>query len=359
MQICFYNPSIKNTQNNAIFGGMLSSFYKELGKCGVIVNFTTELNKIKGDILVVSIGGGQEITAAKAMSKFNGPVILNVYNAYLSFNKSFLKRWKNKILFVYCTDFATLNYKKYSSLNIPYYHFPFGSDDNIFKPLNIEKKYDIAFLGNSSSGFGREKYINLLMSYAKEKKLKVFLAGSGWDKYGYPYNIVEHGDQTNIIYNSSKICINLHNDRQYAGIDIEMDANNRLFDLAMAGCCQISNGEEMILKYFNKNEIVTADEPDMWIQQIDYYLKNESEREQVSIKAYQRAIKDHTWNKRAIEFIDIINENYPLYSYNDQKTKIFNKLRRYLDGVFPPLYLLKEIRIIRFILTKTGLMTVK
>lgn len=355
MQICFYFPSLKNDQNNAIFGSMYSSFFNQLENKGLLVKFTTELAEIEGDILVVSIGGGGEPFAAKAMHIFSGPVILSVYNTYITFNKSFLKRWKSRIIFAYNPDFATLNFEKYNSVGIPYYHFPFGSDEHIFKPLDMPKKYDIAFLGNGNSGFGREKYIVKLIEYAKSKKLNVFLAGSGWDKFGFPYRIVNHGNETNIIYNESKVCVNIHNNRQFAGIDKEMDANNRLFDLAMAGSCQISNGEQMVSRYFNKDEVVTADEPDKWIEKIDYYLNNDTERIQICKKARERAMIDHTWQLRAVEFNKFINENYPVYNDRNQKIPILTSTIRYFDQFVIPPYQLKEIRIIRYLLIKLGL----
>jgi hypothetical protein len=338
---------------------MYSSYFKQLEAQGLRVKFTTNLHEIEGDILVVGIGGGGETTAAKAMHRFKGPVILGVYNAYISFNKSFLKRWRSRILFAYNPDFAKLSFEKYSSVGIPYYHFPFGSDATIFHPLNLEKKYDITFLGNANSGSGRGKYIQNLIKYAKDKQLNLFLAGSGWEKYGYPYKIVKHGTETNKIYSQSKICVNIHNDRQFAGIDKEMDANNRLFDLAMAGCCQISNGEQMVIRYFEKNEVDTADKPDEWIEKIDYYLTNEDKRTEIGRNARKRALSDHTWELRATEFIHHINENYPEYKNRKQATNIIDSSLRYLDQFIMPTYLWKEIRIIKYILLKIGLYTEK
>jgi glycosyltransferase involved in cell wall biosynthesis len=334
---------------------MYSSFFKQLELQGMCVILATDLCEIGGEILVVSIGGGGEPSAAKAMSKFKGPVILHTHNSYLYFYKSFLKRWSSRILFAYSTDFATLNYTSFNSVGIPYYHFPFGSDCTIFYPQNFEKKYDIAFLGNANSGFGRGKYIQKLIQYSKDNNLTIFLAGSGWDEYGYPYRIVKHGAETNKIYNQSKVCVNIHNDRQFAGIDKEMDANNRLFDLAMAQCCQVSNGEQMIVKYFDNKEVMTADNPEEWISKIDYYLKHEEERKQLGLNARKRALKVHTWEKRATEFINFINENYSSYINRNQRITILTSILRHIDKIIIPPYQLKEIRIIRHVLTKLGL----
>lgn len=348
MKICFYFPSLKNDQNRAIFGNMYNSFLSELNKLGINAYLTTEASEIDGEILITSIGGNMERLAAKAMHKFQGPVILSTYNANLCFNRPFLRHWKSRILFAYNPDYATLNFKKYGSEGISYYHFPFGSDENVFFPLYLPKQYDIAFLGNANSGYGREKYISRLIKYAKDNNLNVFLAGYGWEKFGYPYQIVEHGTATNEIYNSAKICINIHNDRQYAGLDTEMDANNRLFDLAMAQCCEISNGESMVSKYFERDEVITADDPDIWIEKIDYYLKHESERNKISSNARKRAIKDHSWRARAEDFAKMIEENYTFYADRTQKSSLSTFVFRYLDQYLMPLYLLKEIRIVKY-----------
>ena len=354
MQICFYFPFLKNNQNEAFFGGMYHSFFLGLEKLGIRVNFTTKLSNIKGDVLVLVIGGGLESDAAKAMHFYKGPVVLYVHNAYLNFNKNFLKRWKSRIILAYNPDYATLNFKKYLSVNIPYYHFPFGSDEDIFYPLNIEKKYDLVFLGNGNSGYGRDKYIKRLVEYTNQNRLKVFLAGTGWEKYGFPKQIIKHGAELNEIYNSGKICINIHNDRQYLGLDLEMDANNRLFDLAMSQSCQISNGEEMIIRYFTNQEVITADEPEKWIEKIDYYLKHKEERERIAYNARKRALSEHTWSLRAEEFKMFVTENIKDYNSRSQKICFIDTIFRYIDQFIIPTYLLKEIRIIRYFLIKIG-----
>jgi len=355
MKICFYFPFLMNSQNKSLFGTMYSSFFTGLKEIDVDSKLALELADIEGDVMVVVIGGGYEKEAAKAMHLFKGPVILYVHNAYLNFNKSFLKRWQSRILFAYNPDYATLNFRKYNSVNIPYYHFPFASDENVFYPVSCEKIYDIAFLGNANSGSGRQKYIDKLIDYVQSNNLRIFLAGNGWEKYGYPSQLVQSGDQTNLIYNQSKICINIHNNRQYLGIDIEMDANNRLFDLAMAQTCQISNGELMISKYFAIDEVISADNPNDWINKIDYFLKNNEERNLTALKARKRAIENHSWTQRAVEFNDIINENIHLYAAKSQKVSLLTSFRRKLDTIIPALYLIKEIRIIRYFLTLLGL----
>lgn len=359
MQICFYFPALANDRNNIIFGSMYESFFESIRRNGFDVSFTTQINDISGDILVTNIGSGYEKTAAQAMLKFQGPVIINTYNAYINFNRRFLMRWKSRILFAYNPDYATLNYNKYNSLGIPYLHLPLASDPDVFKPLELEKKYDITFLGNGHSGFGREKYIEKLIEYSKRNNLSIFLAGAGWNKFGFPFQIVHHGAETNTVYNQSKICINIHNDRQYAGIEKEMDANNRLFDLAMAGCCQISNGSKMIERYFTSDEVATADHPDEWLQLIDDYLGSEVKRIKMGKMARRRAISEHSWDNRAQEFINFIHQHIEQYQRREQNISLAYCFLRKLDSIKRPAYQYLEIRPIKKLLIFLGLLTKK
>lgn len=82
---------------------------------------------------------------------------------------------------------------------------------------------------------------------------------------------MKYGDEIKLIYYQSKICINIHPDRQYAVEDIGMDANKRLFYLAMADYYQVSNGEKIVAKYFNIDYAATVDDLAKWIQQIELY----------------------------------------------------------------------------------------
>jgi hypothetical protein len=345
MKICFYNLNLgtKNPGINSIFGGMYKSFWDALKRQNIDVFFSDNYNNLKGDILVVPLGGYQEQNSAKAMNRFNGPVILYVPPAYSWLYVSFLKRWKDRILFAYGTDAAHLSTQKYNELGIPYYHFPFASDNEIFKPLGVPKIYDLLFVGNFNSGVGRYKYIKLLMETAQVKNWEVLLIGTGWEKFGHPFQMIAHGKLLNYAYNSSKICLNIHNDNQYKGHLYQMDANNRVFDLAMAGCFQIGNAKELIELYFTHDEVVAEDDPARLIELIDYYLQNDAQRSQIGKKALAKALNKHTWDSRAQSFVQMITHH--LHNYKNKPISPLLRLARKLDQYLYPTYQLKQIRL--------------
>jgi glycosyltransferase involved in cell wall biosynthesis len=342
MQICFFDLNLGNRQVNAIFGGMYKSFWRALERNGAKVNFTQSIASLEGDVLVVALGEGQEVKSARAMEAFNGPVIVYVPPAYSWFYSAFLKRWKSKIIFAYGTDSSDLSFEKYQRLGIPYYHVPFASDEEIFYPLDLPKTYDVIFVGNATSGVGRYRYTKLLMEKAKEKNWEILLIGAGWERYGHPFQIVAHGKLLNIIYNLGKVCLNVHNDIQYSGQDRQMDANNRVFDLAMAGCFQINNAKDLIGKYFTEEEVVAFDEPVKLIEQIDYFLQHEDERAEMSRRSMQKANAQHTWNNRASDFIRVIGDHYLNWNESESKAGAYELLARKYDQFFFPPYLIKQ-----------------
>ncbi|MBU0767692.1 MAG: glycosyltransferase, partial [Proteobacteria bacterium] len=160
----------------------------------------------------------------------------------------------------------------------------------------------VVFVGNADSGIGRHQYTKLLLEELHDRK--ILFVGSGWEKYGYPFQTIAWGELLNIIYNLSNICLNISNDEQKNADSIpRMDANNRLFDLAMAGCFQISNAPQLVRHYFDDLEVVAIDSPKEWVSAIRYYLDNPEETHSFRVAAHKRALADHDWKNRAKNLI--------------------------------------------------------
>ena len=335
MKIGFYKLGLGNQKVNTLFGGMYNDFFssisKQTGFEAVYLSSTKDLNSV--DIVVVPMGSGQDSESCKVMNIFHGPVILYTPPANNWFKEKLLKRWSHKIIFVYNTDESTYSKKRYEEINIDYITLPFASNKDIFKNLNIKKKiYDVMFAGSALSGAGRYKYTDKLIQKAKEKNWKILLIGSGWEKYGFPLQLIAHGELLNLIYNSSKICVNISNDEQKLGEDKCLDLNNRVFDLAMAGCFQISNAPNIIRKYFTENEVCAVDDPEDWIEAIDQYLSNKKGREEMSQKASDKALNDHTWEKRSEKFTQKINSSLKNFNKKDE-TGLGTKVQRKIDCI--------------------------
>lgn len=268
--ILFFRMGLQSPSVNSCFGGMYRSFFKALSEAGYEVSLSENCPCSAANLLVIPMGGGQESAGAAAMQTCNCPVILYVPPAAAWFRPGFLKRWQERILFVYGTDSSNFSHTAYQRLGITYHHFPFASDPEVMTPLHLPRHYDILFVGNAGSGSGRDRYITSLMQ--KMKHRRIMLLGSGWEPYGFPQQLVGWGNLLNLLYNHAHICINLANDEQQLGDNSRLDANNRLFDLAMAGCFQVSNAPAIVSSYFKDSEIVSTATPEEWLDSINYFL---------------------------------------------------------------------------------------
>jgi hypothetical protein len=340
LRIDFFSMGLEDPIIRCWFGGMYESFFNALRIAGCLVTLSSEKPRKNADVLVVPMGGGQDKCSAKAMHEFGGPVILNVGAAAYWFRKSFLERWHEQILFAYGADCSDYSPRVFEESGIPYYHLPFASTPKVMRPLNLPKIYDVVFVGNAGSGIGRHNYVEPFMRAINSER--VLLMGPGWERYGFPSQSIAWGELLNIIYNLSHICINISNDEQKKGSFQRLDANNRLFDLAMAGCFQVSNAPQVVRRYFTESEVVAIDSPCEWVDAVLYYVNHPDETESFRIASRKRAMDEHTWSHRATQFRQIIEMHLTNRSSSVGQTSVWNHIVRSLDTHTPP-YELAEL----------------
>jgi len=175
----------------------------------------------------------------------------------------------------------------------------------LFKPMKIEKTIDVSLIGAPHSN--RLQLINHLIN--KGIKVKVF--GPGWGRFpelkrfwgGY----LSTKDLVKTI-NQSKINLN-----PAMGIFINgLQIKGRTFEIAGCGGFQLTEHKPELYEYFEKNkEIVTFNNLDDLVDKIEYYLKQNNERETIARAAYERTIKEHTWEKRLDDIFKKIEVSIP------------------------------------------------
>ena len=334
LRIDFFKLGLNQPTVDTRFRLMYNSFFHALEELGCCVTYCESKPNKDANVLVVPLGDGQDKSSALAMGVFGGPIILYSSPAAEWFRRGFLNRWRDRILFAYGFDVSEFSASMYARLGIPYYHLPFASTPSVMRPLGLQKMYDVAFVGSAGSGTGRHSYIGPLMRAIRSRK--VLLIGPGWEAYGFPPQFIAWGDLLNIVYNVTHICINISNDEEKIGPDRRLDANNRLFDLAMAGCFQISNAPQVVRCYFDETEVVAVDPPDEWVAKIMYYLDHPSETEVFCVAARSRALAEHTWQHRAKQFLKMIQNHLPAWQESRTKTSQWVKIARQCDTILSP-----------------------
>jgi spore maturation protein CgeB len=177
---------------------------------------------------------------------------------------------------------------------------PLAASEDIFKPLQQKKIYDLSFIGqfgNKGHGYREEDtYLYPLKSLG----LKGYY--SGFDSFPQ----TAHED-LNVVYNSTKVNINFHyyyQKNQFQNLESKLDFNGRVFELALSGNFQLCDLPHVSDLFENG---VTFTSKEDWKDTFNYYLHNTEAREEQARIARNIALEKHTWKSRMKQFLEIIS----------------------------------------------------
>lgn len=188
-------------------------------------------------------------------------------------------------------------FKKYN----PYvYWLPLAADPEWHGKQNLEKIYDIAFIGQLGIGWRRK----LLFSLKKD----------------FPHSFIGQADCKKIgkIYSQTKIVVNYN---------VNNDINMRVFEAMASGSLLITN--EIKNNGFNelfqegKHLIVYNGTYKDLKTKIEYYLKNNKERETIAFEGYKLILEKHTYKHR----LDFILNKILEVNKNQVNFKDFSKIQ--------------------------------
>lgn len=185
----------------------------------------------------------------------------------------------------------------YLKENIPAIFFPMASSLEFYYPMHIEKKYDVGFIGNKY-GY-REELVTKLI----ESGINVEARGTGWSAGRIKL------EDNNKFFNECKIILGMGTVGHCKDFYTQ---KLRDFDAPLSGGVYVTHNNEDLKELFIKNdEIFLCDTIDDYINKIKELLSDEKKLEIISQKAYQKASKNHTYEKRFLklfEFLGIRNE---------------------------------------------------
>jgi len=182
-----------------------------------------------------------------------------------------------------------------------------GFESSILKKLTKNKKqYAAVFVG----GFSRHHAVIIKTFEYLAKNTDIDFWGYGFKKLSADSIIrnKHHGkvwgiDMYNILYNA-KISINRHIDAA------ENFANNmRLYESTGVGTMLITDMKDNLNELFEiGKEIETYSSKEELLEKINYYLNHEDERKKIAEAGQKRTLKDHTYEIRMKELMDIFNK---------------------------------------------------
>jgi len=194
-----------------------------------------------------------------------------------------------------------------------------GVNKKLFRPLNLEKKYDVTFIGIPYSEKSlRYEYIKFL----KDKGVKIKLFGWGWEKYPEFKDIyggpLKSEDMVKVL-NQSKI--NLCLSKNAFG---EPHLKGKTFEGSACKTFMLTEYYEEYLDFFKEDkEVVMFKTKKELLEKINYYLKHGEKREIVANAAYNKVIKKYNLNVQLKEIFNKIEKQKKLWKLPEISGNIF------------------------------------
>jgi spore maturation protein CgeB len=175
-------------------------------------------------------------------------------------------------------------------------------DPELYKPRELEKKYDISFFGFGEAY--REEWIEKMITIPSKKLKNVnFMTGGGFGVDLGNSNTTGHLSFSAFrdFCCQSKICLNI---TRKTHAEVYATASARPFELAGYGACLISNPVNGIEEWFEPGkEVIIINDVKEAIEVYENLLEDDKERIKIHKRALKRALKDHTYENRANKMI--------------------------------------------------------
>lgn len=195
----------------------------------------------------------------------------------------------NLILMTYDKKQITDSSKIFKTLGIPIEFYPFSIDPEMFKPMNLEKKYDVSLIGNMSSSY-----------YPLRNEFHRKLLGNEFSYHHPDLGIyVRDGFARHI--NESKICVTGSSSYKYLVQKYyEVTACGTLL---MADLPMDAEYQHFIPEY---NFIEVS--PSNILSKAKYYLENEEEANRIADNGRKTILQYHTHDIRGRDLMEILKK---------------------------------------------------
>ena len=192
-------------------------------------------------------------------------------------------------------------------INKSTYYLPAAYDDQIFMKLELEKDIDILFIGTLHDSrikllekihgefphlvmkvyCERYRFYKTPLKYLKSLKDKIFI-----NRFVTPV-------EANILYNRSKVCLNMHHEQSVYGI------NPRFFEILGANALQFVDQKPFIEEYFSGFPIRTYQSEASLFEMIRQQF-GQDEQTIADSALFDRVSQNHTYRNRVEYIVDKI-----------------------------------------------------
>jgi spore maturation protein CgeB len=184
----------------------------------------------------------------------------------------------------------------------------------IYKPYDVPVEFDVTFVGQAYGE--RPAYIKHLL----DNEIDIRVWGYGWDRSSRNYqsrmtnplkrlgrtvkeflSTTDWEDDRDMVqmYSRSKINLGFSSCNTDDAEERILQIRLRDFEVPMSGGFYLVEYMEELEEFFEiGKEIACYSGPEELVEKVQYYLKQDTEREKIRQAGHERSLRDHTWHKR-------------------------------------------------------------
>ena len=185
-------------------------------------------------------------------------------------------------------------------------HFLYGVSEHEYKPQNLEKKYDVTFIGSPIRD--RPDFLKFLV----KNKINVAIAGSSeWEKYPeLKEKYLGFLNQEDFFKTINQSKINLVFSKTALKGEGKTDSHLKLRVFEFAACKSFGLIESTpgLIGFF-KNKKINFKTKEELFEKIKYYLSQDKEREKLTNSSYNYFLKNFTLKQGFLKFFEKISKD--------------------------------------------------
>jgi len=200
-----------------------------------------------------------------------------------------------------------------NALNVQNYHYlPTGCNPRIHNKIEDKTAKDSAYV--SDICFVGSPYPNRVKLFQALEEFDIALWGPGWSDIQEPNSFARgNGDwitshEEAKIINGALIGLNIHSSLDSGPMVQRSDfLNPRVFTIAACGTFQLVDEQEPLHEAFEiGTETAIYYDFESLVSQLHHFLENSADREIIACNAMEKALEEHTYEKRIKNLLNIV-----------------------------------------------------
>jgi len=202
--------------------------------------------------------------------------------------------------------FEKSDVEKVKKINVNTYYLPPSYDDQIFRKLQLKKDIDLLFIGTLYDS--RIELFEKLHKKFPNLNMKIFCKRYSLYKTPIKYlkslsnkifiNQFVTPTEANILYNRSKVCLNMHHEQSIYGV------NPRFFEIYGANALQFVDHKPFIDEYFSDYNVRTYKSEEELFEMISQKFNSNIQDDDQNL--YETVCNHHTFRNRIDSILDKI-----------------------------------------------------